>query len=75
MSDHCGECFYRPGERVGEHASPFTTLDWDFLDRNRERLAGNRRMALSIRNLDRIDSGELRELRRRADRLRSGFDA
>ena len=75
MSDHCHGCFYRPGERVGERACPFTTLYWDFLARHRERLAGNRRMAMPIRNLERIDDGELRELRRRARRLRKRFDA
>ena len=75
MSDHCAECFYRPGDRVGDHACPFTTLYWDFLARNRKRLAGNRRMAMPIRNLERIDEAELHQLRRRAKRLRVRFDA
>jgi (6-4)DNA photolyase len=75
MSDHCGHCHYRPGERVGERACPFTTLYWDFLARNRERLDGNRRMVMPLRNLARIDQEELREIRRRAGRLRERFDA
>jgi deoxyribodipyrimidine photolyase-related protein len=75
MSDHCADCFYRPGDRVGDHACPFTTLYWDFLARNRKRLAGNRRMAMPIRNLERIDEAELHQLRRRAEALRVRFDA
>jgi deoxyribodipyrimidine photolyase-related protein len=75
MSDHCGNCHYRPGERAGERACPFTTLYWDFLARNRERLDGNRRMAMQLRNLERIDEDELGEIRRRAKGLRKRFDA
>lgn len=75
MSDHCSGCPYDPGERTGEDACPYTTLYWDFLARNRERLAGNRRMALAYRNLDRIPADERRALRRRAGALRRRFDA
>ncbi len=75
MSDYCGSCAYRPGERTGGRACPLTTLYWDFLDRHRERLAGNRRMAMPLRNLQRIDAGELAEIRTRAQALRTGFDA
>jgi deoxyribodipyrimidine photolyase-related protein len=62
MSDHCGSCWYRPTERVGEQACPFTTLYWDFLDRHRERFARNPRMAQAVRGLDRLSNlGEVRE--------------
>jgi deoxyribodipyrimidine photolyase-related protein len=73
MSDHCGECRYDPTRRTGEDACPFTTLYWDFLDRNRERLAGNRRMGMPLRNLDRIPEAELSEIRERARALRRGI--
>ena len=75
MSDYCGECRYRPGERTGDDACPFTTLYWDFLDRRREQLADNRRMRLTYRNLERIEPGELEEIRRRGRALRRRFDA
>ena len=54
MSDFCGDCAYDPKVRVGEKACPFTAGYWAFLDRNRERLAGNNRMAQPLRGLDRL---------------------
>ena len=75
MSDHCTHCVYEPGTRVGAEACPFTTLYWDFLARNRERLQGNHRMGMMLRNLDRIDAEERAEISSRASRLRRHFDA
>lgn len=45
MSDYCGQCLYDVKKKVGEGACPFNTLYWDFLDRNGEKLSGNRRLA------------------------------
>lgn len=64
MSDHCRSCAYDPRKRVGETACPFTTLYWDFLDRNRDQLAGNHRMAMPMRALDKL--ADLDGLRERA---------
>ncbi|MDH3829875.1 MAG: hypothetical protein OET21_20790 [Desulfobacterales bacterium] len=38
MSDYCADCIYDPKESIGENACPFTTLYWDFLTRNHNRL-------------------------------------
>jgi deoxyribodipyrimidine photolyase-related protein len=54
MSDFCGDCRYRPTARTGDDACPYTAGYWSFLARNRERLAGNRRMAQPLRGLDRL---------------------
>ncbi|MBA3523340.1 MAG: cryptochrome/photolyase family protein [Geodermatophilaceae bacterium] len=54
MSDYCGPCAYSPTVRVGERGCPFTAGYWWFLDRNRERLAGNHRMAQPMKGLDRL---------------------
>ncbi|WP_320774838.1 cryptochrome/photolyase family protein [Streptomyces sp. CRN 30] len=54
MSDLCGGCDYRPGDRTGDRACPYTAGYWAFLDRHRERLAGNQRVARPVRQLDRL---------------------
>ena len=48
MSDHCRGCRYDPKRRTGEDACPYTTLYWDFLDRNQDALRGNHRMARQL---------------------------
>jgi deoxyribodipyrimidine photolyase-related protein len=75
MSNHCRSCRYDPGTRTGEDACPFTTLYWDFLDRNRTRLAPVRRMQMPLANLKRIDPGELDQIRHQARALRASFEA
>lgn len=60
MSNYCGGCKYRPEESEGEAACPFTKMYWEFLSRHRAKLAGNPRMALQLRNLERRE--ELVEL-------------
>ena len=54
MSDYCGGCRYRPGQRVGEQACPFTGGYWWFLARNTEELGRNRRMAQPMAGLGRL---------------------
>ncbi len=71
MSDHCGSCRFHP-----KKSCPLTPLYWNFLDRNADRLAGNQRLSLPLRNLERR-AGERRrldaEIHRRVLRaLRSG---
>ena len=58
MSDHCRHCRYRPAERTGPQACPFTTLYWDFLLRHRERFARHARMAPVVRGLSRLSAAE-----------------
>ena len=64
MGQSCKGCRYDPKKRTGDDACPFTTLYWDFLDRHRERFAGNPRMAQQVRGLDRL--ADLDDLRVRA---------
>jgi deoxyribodipyrimidine photolyase-related protein len=70
MSDYCAACRYDPKSTVGEDACPFTTLYWDFLSRNRNRLKNNPRMGLQFKNLDRKSGSDRTEIRRQADRLK-----
>ncbi len=71
MSDYCSTCAFNPRNRVGEDACPFTTLYWDFLDRHRERLGSNHRMARPLANLDRLS--DLEEVRDRAAFVKRGL--
>lgn len=66
MSNYCKACRYDPKQRTGEQACPFNVLYWDFLARHANRLRGNPRMALMIRQLDRMPSEELQAIRARA---------
>jgi deoxyribodipyrimidine photolyase-related protein len=54
MSDYCGTCGYNPSHRVGDDACPFTGGYWAFLERNRDKLAGNRRMSQPLAGLGRL---------------------
>ncbi|NEK86854.1 cryptochrome/photolyase family protein [Blastococcus saxobsidens] len=54
MSDYCGGCRYDPRKRLGDDACPFTAGYWAFLDRTRDRLAGNHRMRRPLQGLDRL---------------------
>jgi deoxyribodipyrimidine photolyase-related protein len=56
MSDYCGQCRYRPTERVGDRACPFTGGYWWFLDRNAKHLANNRRMNQPLAGLRRLSN-------------------
>jgi deoxyribodipyrimidine photolyase-related protein len=71
MSDYCSDCAFNPRHRVGEDACPFTTLYWDFLDRHREALKSNHRMARPLANLERLS--DLDEVRDRAAFVKRGL--
>jgi len=72
MSNHCTGCRYKPAQRTGERACPFTTLYWDFLARHQVLLARNPRMALQVKNLSRIAPVEMTAIADRARAIRSG---
>ncbi|WP_431782672.1 cryptochrome/photolyase family protein [Streptomyces chumphonensis] len=54
MSDLCGPCVHRPGDRTGERACPYTAGYWEFVHRHRERLAGNHRTVRAVRQMERL---------------------
>ena len=75
MSDHCSRCRFDPAKSVGEDACPFTTLYWDFLMRHEATLRSNQRMALQVRNIERIDADDRAAIRSRAAAIRAGGGA
>ncbi|RCS59916.1 cryptochrome/photolyase family protein [Parvibium lacunae] len=62
MSNYCGGCRYRPEQKTGPQACPFTTFYWDFLNRHQSRLQGNPRMGLMLKNLERLSAAERAEI-------------
>ena len=57
MSDYCAGCSYDVHDKAGPKACPFNVLYWDFLLRNKAKLAGNPRMAQMYRTWDKMDEG------------------
>lgn len=54
MSDYCDGCHYAAGKRSGEGSCPFNSLYWHFMQRNREELSKNPRIAMLFGNWDRM---------------------
>ncbi len=69
MSDYCGGCRYDVRQKTGPGACPFNVLYWDFLIRNRQRLAGNPRLGMIYKTLDRMDADRVRSIRADAARF------
>jgi deoxyribodipyrimidine photolyase-related protein len=70
MSNYCSSCRYDPSERQGPAACPITVFYWDFLIRHRDRLAHNQRMAMILKNVDRMTPETRTQLTIDADLLR-----
>jgi deoxyribodipyrimidine photolyase-related protein len=51
MSDFCSGCAYDVKQKTGPNACPFNYLYWAFLIRQKDRLAGNPRLAMPYRTL------------------------
>ena len=52
MSDYCGACRFDVKAKAGAKACPFNRLYWGFLERNRDRLRDNVRLAMPYRTLE-----------------------
>ncbi len=66
MSNYCQGCRYRPEHRTGPQACPITVFYWDFLARHRQDFAGNPRMVMMLRHLDRMGEDSVMAIRRQA---------
>lgn len=55
MGDHCAHCRYNPRQKTGPDACPFQALYWAFHSRHAERFRGHPRMAMMVRQVDRME--------------------
>ena len=67
MSNYCKPCKFDPKLRSGDNACPFTTLYWDFMDRNKDEFVKNHRMSQQVFGLKRLK--DLPETRKRAQEI------
>ncbi len=74
MSNHCKHCAYKVSAKTGKDACPFNLLYWDFLNRHRDRFAGNPRMANMYRTWDRMDADRRETVLREAGALLNKLD-
>ncbi|MGC6471926.1 MAG: cryptochrome/photolyase family protein [Parvibaculales bacterium] len=75
MSNYCKNCSYKVSVKNGPDACPFNYLYWDFLDRNRETLAGNHRLGMVYRTFDKMDEGKKQAVREDSRRFLTRLDA
>ncbi len=73
MSNFCDNCRYDVNKRTGEDACPFNALYWDFLIRHRETFRKNNRMAMILKNVDRMNEDTRAEITVAGKRLRERF--
>jgi len=76
MSNYCSGCRYDPKQRTGPDACPFNYLYWSFLDDIRLRqLDVGQRMALVLKQLEKIAPAELKAMRSERERFLAGLVA
>ncbi|WBH17861.1 cryptochrome/photolyase family protein [Sphingomonas radiodurans] len=75
MSDYCRDCRYAVGKRIGEDACPFNALYWDFLERHRDKLGDNNRLAMPYRTWDKMAPADQAATREQAAGFLATLDA
>jgi deoxyribodipyrimidine photolyase-related protein len=73
MSDYCKGCRFNPTDAEGADACPFSTFYWDFLIRHRRRFAGNNRMTMMLKNVDRMAAERKEQIKARAAKHKAEF--
>jgi deoxyribodipyrimidine photolyase-related protein len=73
MSDYCNKCSYKVTKKNGHDACPFNYLYWDFLDRNRVKLAGNNRIGMMYKTFARMSEQQQKNIRDDSKRFLSNM--
>ncbi|NBR30658.1 MAG: cryptochrome/photolyase family protein [Sphingomonadaceae bacterium] len=75
MSDYCRGCTYDVRAKTGPKACPLNALYWDFMDRNRDKLANNPRIGMAYRTWDKMAEDQRRALKASAAAHLAKLDA
>ena len=73
MSNYCKSCRYKVAQKNGPEACPFNYLYWDFLSRNREKLASNPRVGMMYRTYERMSEDKKQAIARDSQRFLGGL--
>jgi deoxyribodipyrimidine photolyase-related protein len=69
MSNYCDNCSYKVSKKNGPKACPFNYLYWDFLARNRTKLADNHRVSMMYKTYDRMGNDKKQAIADDANRF------
>ena len=73
MSNYCKSCRYKVAQKNGPEACPFNYLYWDFLSRNREKLASNPRVGMMYRTYERMSEDKKQAIALDSQRFLGGL--
>lgn len=69
MSNYCQGCQYNVNEKEGDNACPFNYLYWDFLARNRKKLANNHRLRMMYKTYDNMSDDKKASIQTAAEKF------
>jgi deoxyribodipyrimidine photolyase-related protein len=73
MSNYCKGCKYSPEESTGPNACPFTTFYWDFIRKHQTLISKNPRLAMQVKNWQKLGSDKQKEIELTAKNLRKNI--
>lgn len=66
MSNYCKNCGYQVSKKTGPKACPFNYLYWHFIDKHREKLSNNHRMAMIYKTYGRMKEENIEAMKQDA---------
>lgn len=66
MSNYCKNCGYQVSKKTGPKACPFNYLYWHFIDKNKEKLSNNPRMAMMYKTYSRMKEENIEAMKQDA---------
>lgn len=69
MSNYCANCHYSVKEKTGPQACPFNYLYWGFINKHKDKLEKNPRMAMIYRTMAKMDQVKLEHMLDDADKF------